>query len=424
MPPAPAALDLADAAFSCGPLSRARRLAEWVGQGRTLTARGVLRPADATQACLDLGIKFGGARLRSALDADELMRDWVSAIAAGYIVVDGRRALGADPDEIGSPVSDPEGTLDAWVGAATFLLDLADEDPCTGCLTALAELHVATEPVTMEQMVSAVAAMIELEEPEGTACPGCGEIHGLAGELAPFDLLADEDWLGNGDWDDEDGDEDAAEHVAATVTGLLAFNAADLADEKIRLTPLGSLLAERVFQGRLVPADADVSALVSTIGDSPLPLGLTLARPWLALRSAPAAADELLTFAESAGGLPRVTALAFAGELGIESADAWRNWASRPGFGAYARLWLLEHDEPAQEDPADEAWLATDGLCALVESLADTVPLHVVHATLAEQLGGELAETADLVLGSGHPKAEYVATWLRAAHEGATRRNR
>jgi hypothetical protein len=308
---------------------------------------------------------------------------------------------------------DPEGVLDAWVTASSFMLDLADEDPCAGCLTALLELHAATEPVALEQLANAVATVSEPEEPDDMHCPGCGQIHDLDDEPGSFDLLDDEDWPENGDWDDED----VAEHVAATVTGLLTFNAADMADAKIRLTPLGSFLAQRVFQGRLITADADVSTLVSAIGDSPLSFGRLLARPWLATRSVPAAAGELLTFAESADGLLRMTALAFAGELGIEAVDAWRKWESQPGFGAYARLWLLEHDEPTQEDPADEAWLAVDGLSALVESLADTVPLPVLRETLAEQIGEELADAADLVLTSGHPKAEYVASWLRTAHE-------
>src|SRR5712691_3209230 len=417
MPPAPAALELAEAAFSCEPLSRARRLAKWVGLGKTLTASSVLRPADATQACRDLGIQLGRPRLRSALDVDDLMRDWVTAVAAGVLLVDGRRARGVDPDDIGSPASDPEGILDSWVRAATFMLDLADEDPCTECLLTLHELHAATEPVTLEQLVSAVAAIVESEELEGMPCPSCGQIHDLEGELDSFDPSGDDDWLGYGDWDAEDGDLDAAEHVLAMVSGLLAFNAADLADATIRLTPLGGLLAERAFHGRLVPADADIATVVSAICGSPPPLGRILARPWLATRSAPAAANELLAFAESADALQRVIALAFAGELGIESADAWRKWASQPGFGAYARVWLLDHDEPVQEDPADEAWLATDGLCALVESLADTVPLPVLHETLADQIDGELAEAAGLVLASGHPKAEYVAAWLTAAHE-------
>src|SRR5579863_9886159 len=313
MSPVPAVLELAEAAFSCVPLARARRLAEWVGPRRTLTDRGVLRPADATQACRDLGIEFSSPRVRSAFDVDELMQDWVTAVAAGFVVVDGTRARGADVDETGTPASDPAGVVDAWVAAAAFLLDLADdEDPCAGCLTALHELASADEPVTMEQLLSSVAAIVEPEELEDTPCPACGQIHRLDDELdtGPFDdltgddlsgddLSGDEDWPGDEPWDDEEWDdeeEDLVEHVAATVTGLLAFGAADITDAEIRLTPLGGLLAERVFQELQVPADAEASALVSAIGELPPPLNELLAQPWLAARSTTAAADELLSF--------------------------------------------------------------------------------------------------------------------------------
>lgn len=77
-PPSAAAIspELAGAALSCVALARGRELAEWVGTGRTLTASGVLRPAEAAQACRDLGITLKGPKPRSALDVPELMKVW------------------------------------------------------------------------------------------------------------------------------------------------------------------------------------------------------------------------------------------------------------------------------------------------------------------------------------------------------------
>jgi hypothetical protein len=390
-PPSAALAELAKTAFHCEPMARARRLASWVGGHRTLTAKGVLRPKDATQACLDLGIDFGGRRFRSALDVDELMRDWVTALAAGFVVVDGTRARGADPDELRSPDSDPAGALESWVTAATYLLDLSDYEPCSACQIALHELHTAAEPITMEQLASAVLTMV-LVEPEDTPCRGCGQIH--------------EDW---GDY----GDEDLAEHVVEMVMGLLAFDAADIADERIRLTSLGGFLAERVFQGLVVPPDADVPTVLSLVGAATaLDVGHVLARPWLGARPVSSAVNELLAFAESATGRERVNAVAFAGELGTEAADTWREWAARPGFGAYARVWLLDHDEPAPEDPADEAWLAADGLCAVLESMTELASSDELLDAVFDQVPGGAAEAAKLVLSSDHPKAEFVAAWL------------
>lgn len=94
--------DLADAALECIALARALRLAEWVGPGRQLTSSGVLRPAAAAEACQVLGIELPGGRLRSALDVDELMRDWTVALDADLIAFNGRtsgprRSGGAAP---------------------------------------------------------------------------------------------------------------------------------------------------------------------------------------------------------------------------------------------------------------------------------------------------------------------------------------
>ena len=165
-----------DAALSSPALTRARNLAEWVGQGKTLTASGVLRPAEAAQACRDLGIELPGPRLRSALDVEDLMRDWMTAAAAGFLELGGRRVRAAQdlPEAGTSTHADPDAILHAWVQAATVVLDLG-EQPCAGCLTVLHELYSADGPLTVDQLASAVRAVLEPqepEEPEGPALPG------------------------------------------------------------------------------------------------------------------------------------------------------------------------------------------------------------------------------------------------------------
>ena len=245
-----------DAALSCPALARARKLAGWVGQGKTLTASGVLRPAEAVQACRDLGIELPGPRVRSALDVEDLMRDWVTAAAAGFLEMGGRRVRAAqDLPEAGSSTHpDPDAILHAWVQAATVVLDLGEE-PCAVCLTVLHELYSADGPLTIDQLATAVRAALEPEEPEepeALPCPGCGEVHG------PGDLLGLGDVLG----DEDEDEEDAASHAAATVTGLLRFAAADVADEAVRLTPLGTVLAASVFQGREPSPDADAATVM------------------------------------------------------------------------------------------------------------------------------------------------------------------
>ena len=391
--------ELIDAALSCTALTRARNLAEWVGQGKTLTASGVLRPAEAVQACRDLGIELPGPRLRSALDVEDLMQDWATAAAAGFLEMGGRHVRAAEdlPDAGASTHPDQDAILHAWVQAATIVLDL-DDQPCAGCLTVLNELYSADGPLTMGQLASAVRAL-EPQEPEGLPCPGCGEVHG------PGDLLGFGDFLG-------DEYEDDASHATDTVTGLLWFGAVDVADEAVQLTPLGTMLAASVFQGREPSPDANAATVMSAVSELPPTVARTVAQPWLGARSATDAVRELLAFAESADGGQRVAALALAGELGSDAADAWREWAKRPGLGAYARQWLRSQGEQVPEDPADEAWLAVDGLSVMLDALADTVPPFLIQAMLAQEFGEEVTEVAEQMLRSGHPRAPDIAARL------------
>ncbi|HVT67878.1 MAG TPA: hypothetical protein VHF26_09030, partial [Trebonia sp.] len=70
------AAELAQAALSSEPLTRALLLSEWVGSGRELTSSGFLRPAVAREACETLGIDLPGGRLRSAKDVPGLQLCW------------------------------------------------------------------------------------------------------------------------------------------------------------------------------------------------------------------------------------------------------------------------------------------------------------------------------------------------------------
>ncbi len=397
------ASELADAAMSSPALARARSLAAWVGQGRALTASGVLRPAEAVDACRDLGIDLPGLRVRSALDVWELMRDWTVAAAAGFLEIDGRRARTvSDLPGAAGTAPDAEAVLTAWLRAAAVMLDL-DDEPCAGCVTVLHHLHAAAEPTDMEQLVNAVAAELGQEAPRTTdsrPCPACGQVHDDFIDLAGF--------LDDGD----DGEDDAASCAAELVVGMLDFGAVATDDGLVRLTPLGNVLAEAVFRKHAVPPDADAAAVVTAIVDFPPTLAAALARPWLSARRAPDAARQLIAFAESASGAERIAAFAFAREFGTEAASAWRELAKRPGIGAYGRQWLQEQGEPLTSDPADDAWLTVDALCTLMDSLEGTIPLYLMRAMVAEQIGDEAAEAAALLSGSGHPRAADVAALL------------
>jgi hypothetical protein len=392
-----------DAAMSSPALVRARSLAVWVGQGRTLTASGVLRPTEAVEACRELGIDLPGSRLRSAADVWELMRDWETAAAAGFIQIAGRRAQ-AMPELLGGAGAflGADVVLAAWLQAAAAMLGL-DDEPCAVCVTVLHHLQAAAEPVDMEKLVTAITAEFAPETPgsaDNRPCPACGRVHDDF-----FDLP---DFFGDG----EEGEDDPAGHATELVVGMLDFGAVAADAGVVRLTELGVLLIELVLGKQTVAPDANAAAVTSAIAGLPPTVAVSLARPWLSARRAPDAARELITYAESAQGGERIAALAFAGELGTEAADAWRELAKRQGIGAYGRQWLAEHGDSFTADPADEAWLAVDALCLMIDTLGGTIPAYLIRAMMAEQIGDEAARAAELVSGSGHPRAADIAALL------------
>jgi hypothetical protein len=246
------------------------------------------------------------------------------------------------------------------------------DDPCAGCLTVLHELYVSEGRLGMEDLAAAVEAVTDPDTPDSEPCPDCGGVHDMPGLLS----------IGGLTDDDELGEHDGREHAEGTVAGLADFGAAAVEDNVVRLTPLGGVLTAVVFEACAPRPDAGAGAVVSAISDLPPPVARTIAGPWLEARSADTPVRELLAFAESASGERRIAALAFGSELGPEAAEAWRESAKRPGFGAYARQWLADQGEPIAQDPADEAWLIMDALTIMLGAVPDTLPPFLMAAAL------------------------------------------
>jgi hypothetical protein len=75
----------------------ARELAEWIGDMRELTSKGVLRPAAAVEACRALGIELPSGKPRSAKDVPELQQAWEVAVAGELVLVTANRAPSRSP---------------------------------------------------------------------------------------------------------------------------------------------------------------------------------------------------------------------------------------------------------------------------------------------------------------------------------------
>ena len=102
--PAPA-IEVAAAVRECAAFHAAHRLAIWVGEGRRVTPRHVLRPADVPAAARALGIE-APTRVRTAADVVGLHRPWRIAVAVGFLdIVDNHAQPGPtlggwpDPDD-------------------------------------------------------------------------------------------------------------------------------------------------------------------------------------------------------------------------------------------------------------------------------------------------------------------------------------
>ena len=400
--------ELAEGALNCVALVRARKLANWIGAGRQLTSSGVLKPALATEACRALGIELPPGRLRTALDVNELMQDWEVACFAGYIIPGGSRVRAADRLADSSPPS----VLGSWLRAATADLGLPDE-PCPGCLTVLHELARADGPLDLTLLAEEVRAL-GVPEDGDVPCPDCGEVHDVPGLAAMIG------------YDEDDDRDDSLEHAESAVDRLVSYGAATAlaaaptapggsGEARTRLTPLGRMLAESVFIGCAPSADADVATLLDVLIAVPPRIAAQMAETWMGARSPAAAVREMLAYAESADPDRRIIAMAFAREIGPEARPAWREWADRPGFGAYARMWLTEHGEEVAELPGDEAWLAFEAVSAASSLIPPELAPLVLEAAFEDMDAHEAAETLSLVSASGHPDAAWFVESVTAA---------
>ncbi len=130
----PALDEVAAAARRSRPLADARRLAEWVGWERPLTATGVLRRADAKAAVAALGLvpdddpRVKG--MKSARDVAELHRLWLIAERLNWLQLAGAGTTVKVVGVPGSPTHDDQAVSD-WYDAMCLILEAESEFPFT-----------------------------------------------------------------------------------------------------------------------------------------------------------------------------------------------------------------------------------------------------------------------------------------------------
>jgi hypothetical protein len=382
--------ELVAAADECPALATARTLAEWIGTGKPVTTRNVLKPAVAVEACDLLAIDLPSRKPRSALDIDQLMLVWSTASAAGFIEVDrGRvtagRALGLWVD------GDAENVLAIWARCALACLGLAGEtaEADLDHFAVLAGLHERDGSAPLGDLVQAIK---ELDgNPSECQCPDC-----LAnGFVLPGDIRVDERY---------------AKDVVET---LAEFGIAVIRGDGAELTSLGRWFTDLLFWEGAPAAELDAATLIDEVAQLPPKLAVLMSRRWLSARTPVDAARELLATGESSTGQKRLVAVTLAGECGPEAAPAWREWAAKDGFGAYARVWLVEEEGAEPADP-DTAWITVDTLAMMLDGLPPDVPVEVLPGLLQAQAGDDLAEALPLLENCGHPAAPKVVALLTA----------
>jgi hypothetical protein len=132
MKPTPSVVE---AAYDCPLLARARAVTSFVGGGRTVTAKAVLRRVDIPAACAAAGLPDPG-RVVSAAHVPVLHRAWNAAQGAGLLTVGHREACAA------TTTADP---IDQWRHGVAAVLRAESDDPgrrgaaivCTAALDVL-----------------------------------------------------------------------------------------------------------------------------------------------------------------------------------------------------------------------------------------------------------------------------------------------
>jgi hypothetical protein len=306
-------------------MTRARRLADWVGTGRPVTMKGVLRPADvpAVAAALDVSVP---AKVRSAADLEAIRRPWVAAQAVGWVRVAAGRATA--PAEAGD---DP---VRSWWTAVRAVLRAESHDELgrggpVFCRTLLAVLG---SPPADGELAAAVPGMLEALDPE--------------------DFTAVHLSLGR-----------AGRRVEA---GLELLAEVGAVDGQRQLTELGRWMAHRLNAEWPPPLSPDVSAAVlldrlANLADDDV---WRQAEPWLVGRDVGVGAAALLAAAATAGPAQRTVAVDVVSALGEPTRAAWE-WALEvPTLAPHARFVLAEfavgEDDDPELDAADVGWLGVE----------------------------------------------------------------
>jgi hypothetical protein len=333
----------ADSARGCIALTEARRLATWVGEGRRVTPKGFLRPADVPAAAEAMGISVP-VKVRRATDVVALRRPWQIGLAVGFLqIVHGHARIGP--------------TLTGWP-------DLDDDTVRERWLTGLALAYAAISPDTDEPVGATVARVVlaalaadptasftDLSRPVREA---------LSSAHAEAAITYLRSWRTKTD------------PLAAAMDPLIDFGAAVHSRGRVTITPLGHWALEtlRARAPRPISTDLTATELLARLTQIDEEEQWYAAQAWLASRAPLPASRDLLAAAATATPAQRIAAVELVHALGPRADAAWGEAAALPNLAAHVRLARDDLDEKAAD------WLA-------VEYAAAALPDHGPDEVLA-----------------------------------------
>jgi len=374
------------------PLLRAARdLGRWAARRADLAAGPELAPAEVTAAAsaLDLAPREVSAAWRVVTAAGSLHPPQGTRGDLAEVLADG----------------ETETVLRVWNAALGVVLDSEELD---GIATAL---YTVGGPVGMDGLFDAYAAAAgtraEGGQP-GAAPPGPPDLPGTAGSRAAG------------------GRPEQAAALSLALETLADLGVVELGTDDgdrsltVALSPLGTWGVHRRLraQGWHVPVlgaarRGGALGLLAALANCDAEDGEAEITAWLQARDLTAAAAELIDAAASGSPGQRGAAFAVLDRIGLPALDRVRGALGSPLLRAHAAVWLIEHGEQVQLEPADRTWLLVDLGAGLLE---EANPPDVVAELLPDLPPQDQAEIVARLWEVSHPGVTGFLTALSDHH--------
>jgi hypothetical protein len=313
----------------------------------------------------------------------------------------------------------------AAVAAAATALDQAPREVQAAwrVLSATGALGVVLADGPTEAVLAvwetALGVVLESEELDGiaTALYTVGGPVGMDGLFDAYATAASTQPAGSG--------RDHRAALSQALESLADLGVVELGTEEgdtsltVALSPLGTWGMHRRLraQGWHVPvlgtAANGAHGLLATLATCDAEDGEAEIIAWLQTRAAADAAAELIAAAASGSPGQRGAAFAVLDRIGPAARDQVRAALEQPLVRAHAAVWLIEHGEDVQLDPADRTWLLVDLGAGLLEEAS---PQDVVAELLPDLPTQDQAEIVGGLWQVSHPGVTGLLTALSDHH--------